>query len=120
LRYVETRPGQEWLVLDAPAILVQRTTAPEQPRRIVAGLLDLETLRALGGEVVVENHLNVCTWDGSGPMTPPRLLAYLMGDEADRLYRCMTGSVAVSAFELSELPLPGFDSSPPTLVEQAA
>ena len=53
-------------------------------------------------------------------MTPPRLLAYLMGDEADRLYRCMTGSVAVSAFELSELPLPGFDSSPPTLVEQAA
>lgn len=108
LRYVECSPGQEWLVLSRPAVLVQRTTAPEQRRRLVAGVLDAQTLSELGGRVVVENHLNVCTWDGSGSLSPAVLIDYLMGAEADRLFRCMSGSVAVSAFELGELPLPDF------------
>jgi adenine-specific DNA-methyltransferase len=108
-RYLEPLENQGWLVLRNPALLVQRTTAPEQPRRLVAAILDEATLAALGGEVVIENHLNVCTWNGHGPLSPEILREYLMGDEADRLYRCMTGSVAVSAFELGELPLPDFE-----------
>lgn len=44
-RWCEVRVGQEWLVLDRPAVLVQRTTAPEQPRRIVAAALDAHTFR---------------------------------------------------------------------------
>lgn len=56
--------------------------------------------------MVVENHLNVCTWDGSGALTPDRLVEFLGSTTADRLYRCMSGSVAVSAFELRALPLP--------------
>ncbi|MGH2971769.1 MAG: N-6 DNA methylase [Gaiellaceae bacterium] len=105
-RFIEPRSGQEWLALTKPAILVQRTTAPEQPRRIIAGVLDEGTLEELGGCVVVENHLNICTWSGEGILTHERLHDYLMSEEADRLYRCMSGSVAVSAFELGELPLP--------------
>ncbi|MGH3049318.1 MAG: N-6 DNA methylase [Gaiellaceae bacterium] len=105
-RFMEPGSGQEWLILDRPAVLVQRTTAPEQPRRLVAAELDAVALEQAGGRVVVENHLNVCTWNGAGPLSPPKLVGYLMGDEADRLYRCMTGSVAVSAFELNELPFP--------------
>lgn len=38
-RWIEIDPGQDWLVIDRPAVLVQRTTAPEQPRRIVAAPL---------------------------------------------------------------------------------
>lgn len=105
-RFVTVDEQQPWLVLDRPAVLIQRTTAPEQPRRLVAALLDSDTLSELGGQVVVENHVNVCTWTGKGPLTPERLLAYLESDEAERLYRCATGSVAVSAFELRQLPLP--------------
>lgn len=105
-RYIEPRAGQEWLVLREPSVLVQRTTAPEQPRRLVAALLTQPLLDRLGGAVVVENHLNVCTWDGTGELTPDRLHVFLMSDEADRLYRCMSGSVAVSAFELGAIPLP--------------
>jgi len=104
-RWCRVREGQDWLVLDEPAILVQRTTAPEQPRRIVLGILGSDLLDRLGGVVVVENHLNVCTWNGKGELNPERLAAYLSSETADRLYRCLTGSVAVSAFELSVLPV---------------
>jgi adenine-specific DNA-methyltransferase len=108
-RFVAVEPGQHWLVLDKPAVLIQRTTAPEQPRRLVAGLLDSNMLARLGGRVVVENHVNVCTCSENGLLTPERLVEYLASDEADRLYRCATGSVAVSAFELRQLPLPDPD-----------
>jgi adenine-specific DNA-methyltransferase len=106
LRWCTVEPGQEWLVLDRPALLLQRTTAPEQPRRLVGALLDASTLRRLGGRVVVENHLNVCTCEGDSELTPDRLYTFLSSDLADRLYRCLTGSVAVSAYELGSLPLP--------------
>lgn len=105
-RWCEPDSGQAWLILDAPAVLVQRTTAPEQARRIVAGYLDEKALEALGGQVVVENHLNVCRWNGTGPVNPERLVRFLASETADRLYRCMSGSVAVSAFELRTLPMP--------------
>jgi adenine-specific DNA-methyltransferase len=106
LRWCSVQPGQEWLVLDRPALLLQRTTAPEQPRRLVGALLDAATLRRLGGRVVVENHLNVCSCEGDSQLTPDDLFAYLSSHLADRLYRCLTGSVAVSAYELGSLPLP--------------
>jgi adenine-specific DNA-methyltransferase len=115
-RFVTPAPGQDWLVLDWPAVLVQRTTAPEQARRLVAGLLDEAALAELGGRVVVENHVNVCTWNGHGPLRPDSLVEYLTSERADRLYRCMTGSVAVSAFELRQLPLP---SRPESVVSGA-
>ncbi|MFJ6945539.1 Eco57I restriction-modification methylase domain-containing protein [Streptomyces wuyuanensis] len=96
------------LVLNRPAVLVQRTTAPEQPRRLLAAALDRETLAKWGGEVSVENHMNVLISDTPDGQLTPRVLTALLDSEAlDRLYRCLTGSVAVSAYELSALPLPG-------------
>ncbi len=95
--------------LSQPAVLVQRTTAPEQQRRLVVSVLDRETLEATwGGSVVVENHVNVLRCAaGDSPLTPRVLAALLSSDPVDRLYRCLTGSVAVSAYELEALPLPG-------------
>ncbi|WP_198045581.1 Eco57I restriction-modification methylase domain-containing protein [Kitasatospora mediocidica] len=108
LRYVALRPKDEAvLVLDRPAVLVQRTTAPEQPRRLLAAALDQEALGRWGGRVVVENHVNVLTASqDDSPLTPALLTALLDSEAVDRLYRCLTGSVAVSAYELSALPLP--------------
>jgi adenine-specific DNA-methyltransferase len=107
-RWLHLRPGDERsLVLDRPAVLVQRTTAPEQPRRLVAAELDAVCLEEWGGGVVIENHLNVLTCqDPESPLTARLLLALLDSDAFDRLYRCLTGSVAVSAYELAAMPLP--------------
>lgn len=104
------RPGlgdDRALVLDRPAVLVQRTTAPEQPRRLIAAELDAGCLAQWGGRVVVENHVNVLTCvDPHSPLTARLLMLLLKSAAFDRLYRCLTGSVAVSAFELSAMPLP--------------
>jgi adenine-specific DNA-methyltransferase len=107
-RWLALRPGDDRiLVLDRPAVLVQRTTAPEQPRRLIAAELDAGCLARWGGRVVVENHVNVLTCsDPQSPLTARLLMALLTSAALDRLYRCLTGSVAVSAYELSAIPLP--------------
>ncbi|GAB3470022.1 N-6 DNA methylase [Kineococcus endophyticus] len=108
------------MVLAGPAILAQRTTAPEQPRRLVVAGLSAADLDRWGGRVVVENHVNVLR-----PITPPDvssgttaetpamshegLLRLLSTTTMDRVMRCVSGSVAVSAYELETLPLPGRD-----------
>ncbi len=109
MRWCQVRNERErsFLVLNRPAVLVQRTTAPEQPRRVMAATLDADTLAEWGGEVIVENHVTVLTCDSADSVLTPRLLAILLDSEPlDRLYRCLTGSVAVSAYELAALPLP--------------
>jgi adenine-specific DNA-methyltransferase len=107
-RWVSLRPRDDFMRLVDTAVLVQRTTAPEQPRRLVAAVLDEETLKEeWGGAVVVENHVNVLRcWDPDSALTPGLLAALLNTPSFDRLYRCMTGTVAVSAYELEALPLP--------------
>lgn len=97
--------------LSEPAVLVQRTTAPEQPRRLVAATMTADMLReAWEGAAVVENHVNVlrCTTPDT-PLSAELLTALLNTRTLDRLYRCMTGTVAVSAYELEALPLPAAD-----------
>lgn len=110
-RWIKLRPKDEFMRLTEPAVLVQRTTAPEQPRRLVAAALTADVLQDnWGGAAVVENHVNVlrCTTPDS-PLTAALLTALLNTQTLDRLYRCMTGTVAVSAYELEALPLPAAD-----------
>jgi adenine-specific DNA-methyltransferase len=103
--FFKLEPGDEWLLVTQPAVLVQRTTAKEQRRRIIAAELPEPFITAHGG-VVVENHLNMILADGA-PLVAPEALACLLNSEVvDQLFRCISGSVAVSAFELEALPLP--------------
>lgn len=103
LRY----PDEASLVLGEPAILVQRTTAPEQRRRVVCADLDAHALAAWGGRVVVENHVNVVRPAVEHPLISRETLAAVLSTHAiDRLTRCVSGSVALSAYELESLPLP--------------
>lgn len=96
------------MVLREPAVLVQRTTAPEQQRRLVCVELTPELLRKWGGCVTVENHVNVVRPATEGPPLLSRslLAAVLSTRTVDRVMRCISGSVAVSAYELESLPLP--------------
>jgi adenine-specific DNA-methyltransferase len=62
--------------------------------------------------VIVENHLNMVRAVVPAPPVPPRVIAVLLNSGiVDAAFRCINGSVAVSAFELEELPLP----SPPVI-----
>jgi adenine-specific DNA-methyltransferase len=104
--YFEVQRGDDWLMVRKPCVLVQRTTAKEQARRLIAAALPTEFLAAHGA-VVVENHLNMLRPINKAPAVHAEVLAAFVNSAAtDRAFRCVSGSVAVSAYELEGLPLP--------------
>lgn len=104
--YFDVGPGDDWLVTHTPCVLLQRTTAKEQRRRLIATPLPSEFL-ARHGAVVVENHLNMLRPITKELAVPCDVLAvFLNSTAADHAFRCVSGSVAVSAYELESFPLP--------------
>ncbi|MDE2229359.1 MAG: N-6 DNA methylase [Alphaproteobacteria bacterium] len=111
--FAVSRPKDGWLIVDRACILVQRTTAKEQSRRLIAAELPSRFIRQHNG-VLVENHLNMVRPSETNPAVPAAVIAALLNSKAvDAAFRCINGSVAVSAFELEELPLPS-----PTVLEK--
>lgn len=105
--YFKPLPEDDWLITRAPCVLLQRTTAKEQSRRLIAAALPASFLKKHGGAVVIENHLNMLRPIGTKPKVSAAVLAaFLNSDAADKAFRCVSGSVAVSAYELEALPLP--------------
>ncbi len=113
--YVSIKKGQEFLIEQNPVVLVQRTTAKEQDRRLVACAVPDSFLAAWNG-LVVENHVNVLRRVGADPVRPEAMAAVLNTRAVDQVFRCISGSVAVSASELHALPLPSRE----TFVEVSA
>lgn len=112
MRYLAlTKPSDvKVMVLDRPAVLVQRTTAPEQSRRLVAAYLSQEALDGCHGRVTVENHVNVLRPTVPDPVLTYEALTRLLATKTlDQVVRCISGSVAVSAYELESIPLPRRD-----------
>lgn len=107
--FFKTERSDGWLVVDRSCVLVQRTTAKEQHRRLIAAELPQAFIEAHGG-VVVENHLNMVRADGEVAVSPAVVAAVLNSDVVDQVFRCISGSVAVSAFELEAIPLPTVDA----------
>lgn len=105
--YFAVESSQPHLVTRTTCVLVQRTTSKEQGRRLAVAVLPQEFLDSSGG-AVVENHLNmVYAPSASVARVAPMTIAALLSTEAvDRVFRCISGSVAVSAYELNALPLP--------------
>jgi adenine-specific DNA-methyltransferase len=104
-RFVAVPRKQAHLLLARPCVLVQRTTAKEQRRRLVACHVPDEFL-ARWGKIVVENHVNVLSTSSGNPVSPRAMAAVLNTEAVDEVFRCLSGSVAVSATELHALPLP--------------
>ncbi|MDP4572200.1 N-6 DNA methylase [Pseudomonas sp. LPH60] len=104
--YFELNSGDNWMITTKPCVLLQRTTAKEQSRRLIAAALPAEFLEKHGG-VVVENHINMIRPTTEAPKVSAAVLGVFINSEAaDRAFRCVSGSVAVSAYELESLPLP--------------
>lgn len=104
--YFEPTAKEQWVVTNHPCVLLQRTTAKEQSRRLIAAELPASFIKAHGA-VVVENHLNMIKPLDQTPTVSTKVLAALLNSEAvDQVFRCINGSVAVSAYELQALPLP--------------
>ena len=104
--YFKPKANEHWVVTDFPCVLLQRTTAKEQCRRLVAAELPASFIQEHGA-VVVENHLNMIKPLNGAPKVAPSALAVLLNsDVVDQIFRCINGSVAVSAYELEALPLP--------------
>ena len=103
--YFKTEAGDDWLVVDRGCVLVQRTTAKEQVRRLIAAELPQSFIDSHGG-VVVENYLNMVRAVGKPNVSPAVVAAILNSNVVDQVFRCISGSVAVSAFELESIPLP--------------
>lgn len=95
-----------WLLVRRPCVLLQRTTAKEQARRLIAAEMPAAFVTKHGA-VTVENHLNMLVPITAKPLIPLNVLSkFLNSAAADRAFRCISGSVAVSAYELESLPLP--------------
>lgn len=107
-RYLRLRENDDrFLVQDQPAVLIQRTTAPEQPRRVVAADLSEADLQEWGGRIVVENHVNVLRSTVETPVLKrSTLVAVLSTVTLDRVVRSLSGSVALSAYEIESIPFP--------------
>lgn len=104
--YFRIRPGQNHLLTSKGCVLVQRTTAKEQQRRIIAARLPDRFVRKYGG-AVIENHLNfVRPSNGQSMISLQALVALLNSAAIDQIFRCISGSVAVSAYEIRSMPLP--------------
>lgn len=107
--WFEVRANDDWLLTRRVCVLLQRTTAKEQARRLIATALPVGMLDEHDA-VVVENHLNMLRPTTDQPPVPADVLAaFLNSTAADRAFRCVSGSVAVSAYELEALPLPAPD-----------
>ena len=104
--YFEPGANEFWVVTDFPCVLLQRTTAKEQCRRLIAAELPAAFIEEHGA-VVIENHLNMIKPLNGAPRVAPAALAVLLNSNVvDQVFRCINGSVAVSAYELAALPVP--------------
>lgn len=108
--YFVVNADEEFLLMRKPCVLLQRTTAKEQPRRLIAAELPRAFLEEHGA-VTIENHLNMLVATVECPAVDPGVLAaFLNSAAADRAFRCISGSVAVSAYELESMPIPTADA----------
>ena len=104
--YFEPKQHESWVITKSPCILLKRTTAKEQHRRLFAAELPASFIDQHGA-VVIENHLNMIKPRNGQPRVSSSALAALLNSGvADQVFRCINGSVAVSAYELEALPLP--------------
>jgi len=98
--------GNEYLLTKQPCVLLQRTTAKEQEKRLIAAVLP-EDIFKRHKAVVVENHLNMIVPTVSEPAVSLAVLsAFLNSRAVNNAFRTISGSVAVSAYELESLPVP--------------
>lgn len=105
-RFVDMGKSTAAGVIRRPAVVLQRVSSTDQPRRLVGAAVPIELQAEFGG-VVGENHVCFLEQSSHSCVISPELLAkVLRTDTVDRLFRCISGATNVSAYELRHLPLP--------------
>jgi adenine-specific DNA-methyltransferase len=100
--YLEETAKVRDLATVGPSLLIQRVTADEQARRIVASRSGLPTRQ----RYFVENHLNLLQPAPAARIDLGYLLGVLSSDVVEFLFRSMNGNTQVSVTELNLLPVP--------------
>jgi adenine-specific DNA-methyltransferase len=104
--FIDMRESSHSSVIRRPCVALQRVTSSDQPRRLVASPVDPLLIKKHGG-VVGENHVVFLQQASpAAALTPQQLSDVLRSEPIDRLFRCISGAVNVSVFELNQLPLP--------------
>ncbi|MEM7097952.1 MAG: Eco57I restriction-modification methylase domain-containing protein [Pseudomonadota bacterium] len=91
--------------ISEPCILVKRTSSKEQKKRIQVAVVPQSFINEYGG-FYAENHLNVIVKSQVQRMRIEDLALVLSSEIVNSLFRCINGTVTVSASELSRIPLP--------------
>ena len=103
--YFKLKDKQDFLLTQKECIILQRTTSKEQSRRIISSILPNDFIRQYNG-VVIENHINIIEQIEDSILDLETFNVLLNSIAIDKIFRCINGSVAVSAYELSSIPLP--------------
>ncbi len=103
--YFKLERKQNYLLTNKECIILQRTTSKEQSRRLISSILPNEFISQYGG-VVIENHINIIEQNEETVLDLVTLNILLNSIAIDRIFRCINGSVAVSAYELNSIPFP--------------
>ena len=105
-RFVDLGDKGHTSVVTSPCVVMQRVTSNDQPRRLVAAAVSPGVFDTYGG-FIGENHVVIIEAVSDKPALPPTKLAKLLSAHAvDRYFRCISGAINVSAFELNQLALP--------------
>lgn len=105
-RFVDLGDKGHTSVVTSPCVVMQRVTSNDQPRRLVAAAVSPGVFDTYGG-FIGENHVVIIEAVSDKPALSPTKLAKLLSAHAvDRYFRCISGAINVSAFELNQLALP--------------
>lgn len=104
--YVDMVKKNHGSIIQRPCVALQRVTSSDQSRRLIGAPVSRALMKEFGG-VVGENHVVFLEKiDPKSKFSPTELAAVLRSEPIDRLFRCISGVVNVSVFELNQLPLP--------------
>lgn len=104
--YIDMEDKNHASVIRMPCVALQRITSPDQSRRLIGAAVPQKMIEQYGG-IVGENHVLLLEQMVENPPVTPKQLAAILGSEiVDRIFRCMSGVVNVSIFELNQLSLP--------------
>lgn len=104
-RFVVIAKKDDRVVLRRPSVALQRTTAKDDSRRLIAAPIGGNVIKKYGG-YVGENHVVFLVQTERAVCDVNLLAKILRSKTVDRLFRCISGSVSVSSSELAELSLP--------------
>jgi adenine-specific DNA-methyltransferase len=114
-RFVDVGNVRQRPIVSGPCVALQRVTSNDQRKRLVAAAVPQSLVARCGG-IVGENHVVFLEQiNGHARLTPKQLVRMLRSPTIDQLFRCISGAVNVSVFELLRLPLPDPSVFPPLL-----